>query len=82
LINELWKHSSTAQEFAAEKVAEGRAEARREDARLVLEERFKTLSEDIVQAINLADEATLREVIKHAYSDSVEQIRARLGLGT
>jgi len=80
LINELWKHSSTAQELAAEKLAEGRTEARREDARLVLEERFTTLSEDIIQAINQADEPTLREVIKHAYSDSLEQLEVRLGL--
>lgn len=76
LINELWKHSSTAQEF----IEEARREAHREDARLALEGRFGTLGDDLIQAINQADESTLRDVLRHAYSESLEQIRARLGL--
>lgn len=76
MLNELWKHSSTAQEL----IAEGREEEARELARLALEGRFETLSDDLIQAVNQAGEATLREVIKHAYHDSLEQIRGRLGL--
>lgn len=61
-----------------------RVHGREEEActltRLVLEGRFETLDTELYQAISQADEPTLREVIKHTYRDSLEQIRARLGL--
>ena len=84
MLNELLKQSSTAQELLAEGRKEGRkeghAEAVRESTCLVLEGRFQTLSDDFLQAINQADEPTLQDVLKHASSDSLEQVRARLGL--
>ncbi len=67
---------------AAEEAAEkARIQTTRELAQAALEGRFQTLSEDILQALGTADEATLKAIVAHVSSDTLEQVRARLGLG-
>ena len=47
---------------------------------LALEGRFGPLSDDIRAAIQSADEATLTAIAQHAATETLEQLRARLGL--
>ncbi len=77
MVNDLWQHSSVAQELKEEGRVEGRAEAARHMARIALESRFGTLSEDMLAAIQAADEATLETLIT---AKSLEDARAQLGL--
>jgi hypothetical protein len=42
--------------------------------------RFDPLPQDVVAAVNAADEATLQELVEHASNQSLDQLRARLGL--
>jgi predicted transposase YdaD len=65
----------------AEGEAKGKAEGMRQMARVALEGRFAPLTADVLAALQTADEATLRDVVAHVASDSLEQMRARLGLG-
>ncbi len=62
----------------------GRGEQRGEQRMIqrVLEGRFETLSQDILDALKQADEATLEDVAFHAATDTIEQVRERLGLTT
>lgn len=60
---------------------EERLEGQRELAQTALEGRFQTLSADILQALGAADEATLKAIVAHVSSDTLEQARARLSLG-
>jgi hypothetical protein len=69
MIEEIWKESSF-----AEAVTEITA---RRMARAALEKRFGPLSEDVLTAIQAADEATLEEVVG---SLTLEEARAHLGL--
>jgi hypothetical protein len=57
-----------------------KAEGMSETILLVLEDRFGSLSEDMVKALEHADQDTLRGIAAHASKESLEQIRARLGL--
>ncbi len=81
MVNELWKHSSIAQDLKDEGRIEGRSEGRIEEARemaqIALEDRFGTLSEDVLAALKRADEAALKASIT---AKTLEQVRARLGL--
>lgn len=56
-------------------------QAKRELARDALEGRFGSLPEDIVAAVQEADEATVRALVRHISTDTMEQVRERLGLG-
>jgi hypothetical protein len=49
--------------------------------RLVLQGRFAALDQDLLAAIERANEATLELVLRHGATDTPEQLRARLGLG-
>lgn len=80
MVNELWQHSSVAQALKEEGREEGRVEATHDLARLALEGRFGELSDDLLEALGRADEATLRELIKGVAHDPLEQIRTLLGL--
>jgi hypothetical protein len=61
--------------------ARGEAKGLREGARLSLEDRFGgALSAEVQRALDQADEATLKAVLAHIATDSLEQLRARLGL--
>lgn len=64
-----------------ELMSEERLQNSHELAQVALEGRFQTLSADILQALGTADEATLKAIVAHVSSDTMEQMRARLGLG-
>lgn len=73
MIEEIWEESSygeAVQEHARKKTA-------RRMARVALEKRFGPLSDEVLTAIQAADEATLEEVVD---SRSLEEARAHLGL--
>ena len=76
MVNDLWQHSSIAQDLKEE----GRLEGARDLARLALEGRFGTLSPDLQTALQGVDEATAREIIQSVSRISLEQVRTRLGL--
>ncbi len=61
-------------------LSEERLQNSRELAQVALEGRFQTLSDDILQALGTADEATLKAFVAHVSSDTLEQVRSRLGL--
>ncbi|HEY7358052.1 MAG TPA: hypothetical protein VH590_16345 [Ktedonobacterales bacterium] len=76
LIREIWKESSFAEavtEITARQTA-------RRMAQVALEGRFGTLSDELLAALKTADETTLESIVAHITSDTLEQIRARLGL--
>ena len=85
MVEELLKHSSFAQALKEEGREEGREEGltagRIEEARRMaqvgLEKRFGTLSDDVLAAIQAADEATLENVVG---ARTLEEARAHLGL--
>ncbi len=62
--------------------AEGEARGMHTILRQVLEGRFGPLSQDIIDAINTRDAAQLSEIAPHAGTDSLEGLRARLGLAS
>lgn len=73
MIEEIWEESSyseAVQEHTSKKTA-------RRMARAALEKRFGPLSDDVLAAIQAADEATLEEVVG---SNTLEEARAHLGL--
>ena len=72
MIDDLLKESSVVSAFLDEGM--------RRMVRVVLEGRFGPLADDLLSAINKADEATLEQIGAHATTDSLEQIRKRLGL--
>lgn len=49
-------------------------------AQRALEGRFGTLSAELLAALANADEATLEAIVLHITTDSIEQMRERLGL--
>ena len=79
MINELWKHSSIAQELLAEGREEGRKEGALQVTRSVLERRIGKLDEKVVQALEQMDIATLEELAADA-TLTREQLKARLGI--
>ncbi len=74
LLRDVWE------KVTAEGEALGKAEGMRLAIQQVLEGRFSPLSQDIVDAINARDAAQLSEIAPHAGTDSLEELRARLGL--
>ena len=59
---------------------EARVEGKREAILTVLEGRFGPVGDYVVQALHKADEETLKVIAVHAGTDTLEQIRSRLGL--
>ena len=76
MIDELLRELGIIQEF----IEQGRLEGERDFALVALEGRFGPLSEDVRAAVAAADEAVLRELVARLTTDSLEQLRARLGL--
>lgn len=64
----------------AEGEAKGEAKGLREAARAVLEGRFGTLDADTLAALSAADDATLKALLPHLGTDTLAQVRERLGL--
>ncbi len=80
MIDELIRNSSLFEEAKAEGKTEGKAEGERRMLALMLEARFGPLSDDLRTAIESANEVTLTTIGQHAASETLEQLRARLGL--
>lgn len=76
MLGDLWEESSLKEALAVRERERGMGEA----YRIVLEDRFGSLSEDIVNALDTSDEDTLRAVGRHVRTGTLEQIRACLGL--
>ncbi len=76
MIDELVRQSSLFEEAKLE----GKLEGKREAIQLMLEARFGTLSADMLAALGAADDAALEGLARHAATETLEQIRARLGL--
>lgn len=75
MVKDLWEASSVTRTA----FAEGRTEEARRMAQLVLERRFGTLGQDLLEALNRAQEATLEELVLES-AWGLDQVRARLGL--
>ncbi len=86
LFRRLFMSTEILQEFPlfrdmmAEAEARGEARGERKLVRQVLERRFGALSEEMQQAINATDPNTLPDLALAAGTESLEQLRARLGL--
>jgi hypothetical protein len=76
MLGDLWKESR----LAGALEDRWREEAMGEMLQVVLESRFGPLSDDIVAALRRTDEATLRAIGAHIMSETLEQVRSRLGL--
>lgn len=66
--------------FAQDLIEEGQHEMAREMARLALQGRYGPLADELVAAVNAADDATLRALVEHLTTDAMSDVRARLGL--
>lgn len=80
MLVDLIKESGLADEWIAQGVAQGEQRATREAARIAIEGRFGSLSEDLLAAIQQADAAPLLDLLAHISTETLEQVRARLGL--
>ncbi|HKS68904.1 MAG TPA: hypothetical protein VJQ45_00690 [Ktedonobacterales bacterium] len=84
MIDDLLEYSSVAQAFFEEGEREGKREGERQMARrmalIALEGRFGPVSDELRAAIDAADAATLQEIVAHIATESLDQVRARLGL--
>lgn len=76
MLEDLLKDNSVAQIL----IEEGGRRVARRMALVALVGRFGPLSEDVSAAVGAADEATLEAVVAHIASDTLEEMRARLGL--
>ena len=83
-MNDLWQESSFTDIVAELKrplwEAEGLAQGIREMAREALAGRFGALSADLLEAVNAADEVTLKTIVAQVTTISIDEVRARLGL--
>jgi len=66
--------------FAQDLIEEGKVEGQREMARLALQGRYGPLADELVAAVNAADDATLRALVEHLTTDAMSDVQARLGL--
>jgi hypothetical protein len=66
--------------FAQDLIEEGKVEGQRQMARLALQGRYGPLADELVAAVNAADDATLRALVEHLTTDAMSDVRARLGL--
>lgn len=84
MSTEIIEKSAFYQEALAKGEAKGKAEGieegQRNAALVVLRGRFGELPPDLAQAISAADQATLDQVLRYAGTDTLEQMRARLGV--
>lgn len=86
LVTQYIKENIMLDQFVVEsewyKIILERGEQRGEQrmAQRTLEGRFGTLSQDVLDALKLADEATLEAIVLHVTTDTIDQVRERLGL--
>jgi len=76
MIDELLRESSVVQGW----LKEGAQLGEQRMARVALEGRFGPLNEDVLAAIERTKTATLEALVAHLASETLEQVRARLGL--
>lgn len=76
VLGNLWEESSLKEALAVRERERGMGRM----GRLMLQGRFGPLPDDIVNALDSVDEATLEAVGEHAATDTLEQVRVRLGL--
>jgi len=80
IIDELVRQSSLFELAKEEGKLEGKLEGGRAMVRVFLQGRFGAPHDDLIAALDAADEAMLHEIGMHAATESLEQLRARLGL--
>jgi hypothetical protein len=84
VLEELLKDNGVVQDLVAEGerrgLAEGERRGEQEMVRVMLQGRFGPLSDDVLAALRAADAATLRALAAHVATDTIDQMRARLGL--
>lgn len=84
MIDDLLRESGVAEYFRQEALKEGKEAGMREGMRqmiiVALEGRFGELADDLRAAVNQADEATLEAVAAHITTETLDQLRERLGL--
>lgn len=76
MIEEIWEESSYGEAIQTH----ARKNMAREMAQIALEGRFGNLDKDILAALKTADEATLKALVANSSTDTLAQVRARLGL--
>ncbi len=76
MIDDLLRETGFAQAF----IEEGERNMARRMALAVLEGRFGPLGDDLRAAVNAADVTTLQDLAAHVATETLEQVRARLGL--
>jgi len=76
MLGNLWEESSLKEALAVRERELGMGRM----AQKVLERRFGPLGEDVITALNSSDEASLDAIGDHVITDTLEQVRARLGL--
>lgn len=81
MLEELLRESPLAELLKQEGRQEGQLAGERVMVREALEGRFGTVPDDVLDALQQADEATMRDVIRHLATETVSQVRERLGLG-
>lgn len=80
VIDDILRQSSLAEEFLTQGIAQGIAQGERRMAQAALEGRFGALDAEMLAALGAADEATLRALMAHIATDTLERARSRLGL--
>ncbi len=88
MIDDLLRESGVAEYFRQEALKEGKEAGMREGLRegmqkmviVALEGRFGAVADDLRAAVNQADEATLEAVMAHITTETLDQLRERLGL--
>jgi len=85
IMEDIIEESGFAQYFRQRGREEGREEGRedgqRQMTRLALEGRFGPLPADLLAALNTATTGILLEIVAHVSTDSLEEVRQRLGMG-
>jgi hypothetical protein len=74
ILHDVWEQVNARGE------ARGEAKGMQLAIRSTLEGRFGPLSQDMLDAINARDAAQLGEIARYAGTETLEQLRARLGL--
>lgn len=80
MSTEILDESPLYREWVETAEAKGKLIGMRNTVRGVLEGRFATLPDDVIATLQAADETTLNIIIMHITTDTLEQVRARLGL--
>ncbi len=81
MIDEIVRNSSLAEVFFEEGEAKGRAEGMRTSIRLVLEGRFGSLDQALLDAISHVPDAELERLVILSAKGTLDDVRVGFGLG-